>query len=118
MSWCGVPWSWGQVGTMGLGWTHGGGLRSPMTPCIGTCVCLLSLDAPSARDSGPFLRIVLDRIKPPPWLRDPGKEAQEPMHGSPASFDFGLGRGREQPDDDMLCSTWGGPRLRYPYQPR
>lgn len=87
---------------MGLGWKHGGGLGSP---CIGTCVSAFPLMRRQRETLGRFSAWYWIASNCP-WLRDPGKEAQEPMHGSPASFDFGLGRGREQPDDDMLCSTW------------
>ncbi|KAK1468995.1 hypothetical protein CMEL01_00762 [Colletotrichum melonis] len=97
----------GQVIIMGLGWKHGGGLGSP---CIGTCVSAFPLMRRQRETLGRFSAwywIASNR----PWLCDPGKEAQEPMHGSPASFDFGLGRGRQQPDDDMLCSTWGRTKI-------
>ncbi|KAK1530771.1 uncharacterized protein CCOS01_05874 [Colletotrichum costaricense] len=97
----------GQVVIMGLGWKHGGGLGSP---CIGTCVSAFPLMRRQRETLGRFSAwywIASNR----PWLCDPGKEAQEPMYGSPASFDFGLGRGRQQPDDDMLCSTWGRTKI-------
>lgn len=74
MSWCGVPWCW-FLG--GAGCHNGPGLeawgwpRLPMYRYLRVC---FSLDAPSARDSGPFLRMVLDRIKTAPGCVILGKK--------------------------------------------